>query len=58
MRSDDYNKYLAAIKDANDDSDYHRSVECLRAIYKQMVAQYGANERDVEYLFRLFRHNI
>ena len=58
MRADDYNKYLAAIKAANDDSDYHRSVELLRRIYAQMVAQYGANERDVEYLYRQFRHNI
>lgn len=58
MRSDDYNKYLAAIKQANDDPDYHRSVETLRRLYQQMVAQYGANERDVEYLFRQFRHNI
>ena len=35
MRSDDYNKYLAAIKAANDISDYDLSVKMLRQIYAQ-----------------------
>lgn len=58
MRSDDYNKYLAAIKVANDEPDYQRSREMLRRIYAQMVAQYGVDDKDVDYLYRQFRHNI
>ena len=58
MRTDDYNKYLAAIKAANDISDYDLSVKMLRQIYAQMVAQYGVSEDDVQYLYRQFRHNI
>ena len=57
MRSDDYNKCLAAIKAANDISDYDLSVK-LRQIYAQMVTQYGVSEDDVQYLYRQFRHNI
>ena len=58
MPSSDYNKYLSAIKTAND-MEYHRSVETLRSIYNEMVAKYGANDSDVDYLYRnYFRHNI
>lgn len=55
MNSSDYNKYLAAIKSANDFSDDDRARDLLRKIYADMVANYGANEQDVEYLFRQFR---
>lgn len=57
MRASDYNKYLAAIKAANDCEEY-RAKELLRRIYADMVANYGANEDDVEYLFRKFRYHI
>lgn len=58
MNSSDYNKYLAAIKAANDFSDDDRTRDLLRKIYADMVANYGANEQDVEYLFRQFRLHI
>ena len=57
MNSGDYNKYLAAIKAANDCEEY-RAKELLRKIYADMVANYGANETDVDYLYRLFRYHI
>lgn len=58
MPSSEYNKYLAAIKAAND-MEYHRSVETLRRIYAEMCAKYGANDSDVSYLYRnYFRHNV
>lgn len=57
MNSSDYNKYLAAIKAAND-CDESRAKELLRKIYADMVANYGANENDVDYLFRQFRYHI
>ena len=57
MDSSSYNKYLAAIKAANDCEEY-RAKELLRKIYADMVANYGANESDVEYLYRQFRYHI
>ena len=58
MRSDDYNKYLTAIRAANDISDNDLCRELLRKIYAQMVAQYGPNEDDVDFLYRKFRLHI
>lgn len=57
MDSRAYNQYLAAIKAAND-YEYSRSKEMLRRIYSDMVAQYGASDSDVQYLYRQFAHNI
>lgn len=54
MDSSDYNKYLAAIKAANEMEDR----EALRQIQKQMIAQYGMNDADVDYLIRQFRYHI
>ena len=54
MNSSDYNKYLAAIKAANDTADR----DALRQIQKQLIANYGLQDNDVDYLIRQFRYNI
>lgn len=54
MNSTDYNRYLAAIKAANDRADR----EALRNIQMQLIAKYGADDRDVDYLIRQFRYHV
>ena len=54
MPSSDYNRYLAAIKAANDSVDR----EALRQIQKQLISQYGPSDDDVDYLLRQFRYNV
>lgn len=54
MNSSDYNKYLAAIKAANDAADR----DALRKIQAQLIANYGLNDNDVDYLIRQFRYHI
>ena len=54
MPSSDYNKYLSAIKAANDSEDK----EALRQIQKQLISQYGPGDDDVAYLLRQFRYNV
>ena len=54
MNSSDYNKYLAAIKAANDTADK----DALRQIHKQLIANYGLQDNDVDYLIRQFRYHI
>jgi len=54
MPSSDYNKYLAAIKAANDRADR----DALRQIQKDMIARYGIGDNDVDYLIRQFRYNV
>lgn len=54
MQSSDYNRYLAAIKAANDTADK----EALRQIQKDMIKNYGLADHDVDYLIRQFRYNI
>lgn len=54
MSSSDYNRYLAAIKAANDTADK----EALRQIQKDMIKNYGLADNDVDYLLRQFRYNI
>ncbi len=58
MDSTNYNRYLAAIKAANDMSDYNRSRDTLRMIQADMIARFGLGDNDVDYLLRQFRHNI
>ncbi len=58
MDSTSYNRYLAAIKAANDMSDYDRAKETLRMIQADMIANYGLSDNDVDYLIRQFRYNI
>lgn len=55
MNSSDYNKYLAAIKAANDCPEY-RAKELLRQIQADMIANYGIRDNDVDYLLRQFRY--
>lgn len=57
MDAKDYNRYLAAIKAAND-CEASRARELLRGIYADMVARYGLSDNDVDYLFRQFRYHI
>ena len=54
MNSSDYNKYLSAIKAANDSADR----EALRQIQKQLIANYGLDNEDVQRLLKLFRYNV
>ena len=57
MDSTSYNRYLAAIKAAND-MEYDRSRETLRKIQADMIANYGILDNDVDYLLRQFRYNV
>ncbi len=54
MDATNYNRYLAAIKAANDTADR----EALRQIQKDMIARYGLGDDDVDYLIRQFRYHI
>lgn len=52
--SSEYNRYLAAIKAANDSGDK----EALRQIQKQLIAHYGPGDSDADYLIRQFRYSV
>lgn len=54
MPSSDYNRYLAAIKAANDRADRN----ALRQIQNDMIARFGPGDDDVDYLIRQFRYHI
>jgi hypothetical protein len=54
MTSSEYNRFLAAIKAANDSEDR----DALRQIQKQLVSMYGAADSDVDYLIRQFRYHV
>jgi len=54
MRTDDYNKYLSAIKAANDIGDK----ESLRQIQKQLIAKYGLDNEDVKQLLKRFNYRV
>jgi hypothetical protein len=54
MDATNYNRYLAAIKAANDRADR----EALRQIQKDMIAKYGLSDNDVDYLIRQFRYHV
>ena len=54
MSSSEYSQYRAAIEAANDSQDR----EALRQIQKQLIAKYGADDRDVYYLLKMFRYNV
>lgn len=54
MTSQDYNRYLSAIKAANEAQDK----EALRQIQKQLIAIFGTTDADVDYLLRQFRYNV
>ena len=52
--SSDYNKYLSAIKAANDSKDK----EALRQIQKQLIAKYGLDDEDAKALIKKFRYTV
>lgn len=54
MSSSDYNRYLAAIKAANDDADR----DALARIQKELIAYYGLHDDDADYLIRQFRYHV
>lgn len=58
MDSSSYNKYLSAIKTANDMSDKDRAKEILRNIQAEMISEYGLSDSDVEYLIKKFRYYV
>lgn len=57
MNTGDYNKYLTAVKAAND-CEASRARELLRQIQSDMIARWGLNDRDVDYLIRQFRYYV
>ena len=54
MKSSDYNKYLSAIKQANSEADK----DALRRIQKQLIAEYGLKDDDVNRLLKQFRYTV
>lgn len=54
MTSKAYDIYKSAILAANDSKDK----EALRQIQKQLVANYGLDNKDVQYLLRLFAYSV
>lgn len=54
MDATSYNRYLSAIKAANDSADK----EALRQIQKDMIARFGLGDDDVDYLIRQFRYYV
>lgn len=57
MNSSDYNKFLAAIKAANN-REPGEARELLRRIQAELIARYSLSDSDVDYLIRQFRYNI
>lgn len=54
MSLSDYEKYKTAIIAANDSEDK----EALRQIQKQLIAKYGLDNSDVQYLLKLFKYSV
>ncbi len=54
MTSREYDLYQAAILAANDSKDK----EALRQILKQLIANYGLDNSDVQYLIKLFAYSV
>ncbi len=54
MTSREYELYKAAILAANDSKDK----EALRQILKQLIANYGLDNQDVQYLIKLFAYSV
>jgi len=54
MPTRDYERFRTAIEVANDQQDK----DALRKIQKQLIAEYGLNNSDVEYLLKKFRYNV
>lgn len=54
MTSREYELYKSAILAANDS----RDKEALRQIQKQLIANYGLDNDDVQRLLKLFRYSV
>lgn len=54
MTSREYDLYKAAILAANDSKDK----EALRQILKQLIANYGLDNSDAQYLIKLFAYSV
>lgn len=54
MTSLEYERYKSAILAANDTEDK----EALRQIQKQLIANYGLDNDDVQRLLKLFRYHV
>lgn len=54
MTAKEYELYKSAILAANDS----RDKEALRQILKQLIANYGLDNPDVQYLIKLFRYSV
>lgn len=54
ITSSDYNRYLSAIKAANET----RDKDALLQIQKQLISIYGLDNNDVEYLLRQFFFSV
>ena len=54
MTSREYDLYKAAILAANDSKDK----EALWQILKQLIANYGLDNSDVQYLIKLFAYSV
>ncbi len=54
MNTTDYNRYLSAIKTANDTQD----LAALQQIQKQLIARYGVGDEDVGALLQQFRFYV
>lgn len=52
--SSEYNRYLSAIKAANDSGDR----DALRQIQKLLISAYGPTNNDADYLLRQFRYHV
>lgn len=54
MTALEYDRYKSAILAANDTKDKN----ALRQIQKQLIANYGLDNSDVQRLLKLFRYNV
>lgn len=54
MTAKDYEKYKSAILTANELEDK----DSLKKIQMQLIARYGLNNEDVEYLLSLFKFSV
>jgi len=54
MTTRDYDRYKSAITTANELKDK----DSLRKIQMQLIARYGLDNRDVQYLLKLFAYNV
>lgn len=54
MTSREYDLFKAAIEAANDSQDK----DALRQILKQLVANYGMDNDDVQRLIKMFRYSV